>query len=60
MVAYEESEDLLQRLPGAERLFPDTQAPNRDAFGHMWFDYFALPAWVTPLGHFLDRPGAKM
>lgn len=60
MVAYDESADLLARLPGAERLFPATDAHDREAFGHMWFDYFALPAWVAPLTQFLDRPGAKI
>ncbi|WFD21097.1 hypothetical protein MCAP1_003354 [Malassezia caprae] len=60
MVAYDESADLLARLPGAVRLFPATDARDREAFGHMWFDYFALRAWVAPLTQFLYRPGAKI
>lgn len=58
MVNYDESNDLQKRLPQLRRLRPDVEG-DREAFGHMWFDYFDLQAsWVDPITQFLDTPRA--
>lgn len=56
MVAYDEAREIERFLPQACRLFPQVDG-DREAYGHLWFDYFDLDtAWVPPLVQFLDRP----
>ncbi|AYO44041.1 Putative aminoacrylate hydrolase RutD [Malassezia restricta CBS 7877] len=56
MVAYDEAREIERFLPQARRLFPHVDG-DREAYGHLWFDYFDVDtAWLPPLVHFLDRP----
>ena len=56
MVAYDEAREIERFLPQARRLFPQVDG-DREAYGHLWFDYFDVDtAWLPPLVHFLDRP----
>ncbi|PKI85105.1 hypothetical protein MVES1_000821 [Malassezia vespertilionis] len=62
MVAYAESEILMQHIQQAKRYIPnESSGKDVGAFGHMWFDYYNLKRdWVEPINHFLDTPAAKL